>query len=96
MILMCAWSLTIWLCSIKVIGIPDDRLGEQVCACIKLKEGHTATEEDIKQFCKGKVSISNDDVTKGVHIKWLCDIKKVSISNDYVILKRWAYQMMML
>ena len=56
------------MCSIKVIGIPDDRLGEQVCACIKLKEGHTATEEDIKQFCKGKVSISNDDVIKNEHI----------------------------
>ena len=29
---------------------------EQVCAWIKLREGETATEDEIKQFCKGKIA----------------------------------------
>ena len=38
-----------------MIGVPDKRLGEQVCAWIKLKEGKEATEQEIKDFCKGEV-----------------------------------------
>ncbi|XP_071949631.1 medium-chain acyl-CoA ligase ACSF2, mitochondrial-like isoform X2 [Antedon mediterranea] len=41
---------------VQVIGIPDKRLGEEVCAWVKLKAGETATEDDIKQFCKGNIS----------------------------------------
>ena len=35
--------------------MPDKRLGEEVAAWVKLKEGQTASPEDIKDFCKGKV-----------------------------------------
>jgi long-chain acyl-CoA synthetase len=35
-----------------VIGIPDDRSGEAVKAFIQLKPGETATEEEIRAFCK--------------------------------------------
>ncbi|XP_072024538.1 medium-chain acyl-CoA ligase ACSF2, mitochondrial-like [Amphiura filiformis] len=41
---------------IQVIGIPDERLGEEVCAWIKLKSGQQATPEEIKQFCKGQIA----------------------------------------
>ena len=36
--------------------MPDPRLGEQVCAWIKLHQGEKATEEEIKDFCKGEVN----------------------------------------
>ena len=39
----------------QVVGVPDSRLGEQVCAWIRLKEGFDVTESSIKEFCKGKV-----------------------------------------
>lgn len=39
----------------QVVGVKDDRMGEEVCACIRLKSGETTTEEEIKAFCKGKV-----------------------------------------
>ncbi|MFX0063730.1 MAG: long-chain fatty acid--CoA ligase [Candidatus Hermodarchaeota archaeon] len=39
-----------------VIGVPDERHGEAVKAFIVLKEGETATEEDIKKFCEGKLT----------------------------------------
>ena len=35
-----------------VIGIPDEKWGEAVHACVVLKEGMTATEEEIIAFCK--------------------------------------------
>ncbi|ELU00234.1 hypothetical protein CAPTEDRAFT_220839 [Capitella teleta] len=41
---------------VQVVGVPDPRLQEQVCAWIKLKEGQTATADEIKEFCKGKLS----------------------------------------
>lgn len=37
----------------------DERLGEQVCACIKVKEGQTSSAEEIRAFCKGQVSIGD-------------------------------------
>jgi fatty-acyl-CoA synthase len=36
----------------QVIGVPDAKYGEQVMAWIKLKEGATATDADIREFCK--------------------------------------------
>jgi fatty-acyl-CoA synthase len=31
-------------------------MGEEVCAWIQLKEGQKATEEQIREFCKGQIS----------------------------------------
>ena len=39
--------------------MPDERLGEQVCAWIKLKEGEQATEQEMKDYCKGEVRNAN-------------------------------------
>ncbi|XP_067427033.1 medium-chain acyl-CoA ligase ACSF2, mitochondrial-like [Thunnus thynnus] len=41
---------------VQVVGVKDERLGEQVCACIRLKEGQTSSAEEIKAFCKGQIS----------------------------------------
>ncbi|MBQ9742960.1 MAG: acyl--CoA ligase [Ruminococcus sp.] len=38
---------------VAVIGLPDERLGEISAAIIELKKGYTATEEEIREFCKG-------------------------------------------
>jgi fatty-acyl-CoA synthase len=40
----------------QVIGVPDRRMGEEICVWIQLREGEVATEEEIKEFCKGKIS----------------------------------------
>ena len=39
-----------------VAGIPDPYRGETVKAYIVLKEGVTATEDEIREFCKGKIA----------------------------------------
>src|ERR1039457_3555570 len=36
----------------QVVGIPHARLGEVVCAWVRLQPGVEATEEEIKEFCK--------------------------------------------
>ena len=36
---------------VGVIGLPDERLGEITAAIIQLKEGMTATEEEINAYC---------------------------------------------
>lgn len=41
---------------VQVVGVPDKRLGEEIMAWIILKEGKTATNQSIIDFCKGKIS----------------------------------------
>jgi fatty-acyl-CoA synthase len=40
----------------RVIGVPDDRLDEVVVACIVLKEGTGATEDEIRSFLRERVA----------------------------------------
>ena len=41
---------------VEVIGAPDDKYGEEVCAWIKLREGQSVNEDDIRAFCKGRIA----------------------------------------
>ncbi|MBY6035456.1 AMP-binding protein [Fictibacillus nanhaiensis] len=41
---------------VQVIGVPDKKFGEKVAACIQLKEGHCLTADEVKKYCKGKIS----------------------------------------
>src|SRR5690606_20871792 len=41
---------------VQVVGVPDEKYGEEVAAWIILKEGEKATAEEIKSYFKGKMS----------------------------------------
>jgi len=41
---------------IQVYGVPDRKYGEQVMAAVVLKKGVEMTEEEVKEFCKGKIA----------------------------------------
>ena len=41
---------------VQVIGVPDQRVGEEVMAWLMLKPGETATEEEVREFCRGKIA----------------------------------------
>ena len=40
----------------QVIGVPDPKYGEELCAWIMLKTGEDATPEDIRSFCDGQIA----------------------------------------
>ena len=39
-----------------VIGVPDERFGEELMAWIRLREGAQLTEEAVREFCKGRIA----------------------------------------
>ena len=41
---------------VAVVGVPDHKYGEVVCACIRLKDGARATEDEIREFCRGQIA----------------------------------------
>ncbi len=44
------------IADVQVVGLPDEKLGESVAAWIKLKAGESATEDEIRDFCKGRIA----------------------------------------
>jgi len=41
---------------VQVIGVPDDRYGEELCAWIRLRDGEACEEEEIRAFCQGQIA----------------------------------------
>jgi fatty-acyl-CoA synthase len=41
---------------VAVVGVPDVKYGEAVCACVRLRDGMTATEAEIRDFCRGQIA----------------------------------------
>jgi len=41
---------------VQVIGVPDLRYGEELCAWVRLRDGERATAEEIRGFCQGQIS----------------------------------------
>ena len=44
------------IADVQVIGVPDQRFGEEIMAWIRLREGSTADAEEIKAFCRGRIA----------------------------------------
>jgi len=41
---------------VQVVGVPDPKYGEELCAWIRLRDGATADEEAIRDFCRARVA----------------------------------------
>ena len=41
---------------VQVVGLPDQKYGEELCAWIIAKPGMAPTEDDIRAFCKGQIA----------------------------------------
>lgn len=44
------------IADVQVVGLPDQRLGEIVLAWIRLKPGQSATAEEIRAHCQGRIA----------------------------------------
>jgi len=42
--------------AVEVAAVPSPRYGEQVGAFIRVKQGHTLTEAEVTDFCRGKIA----------------------------------------
>ena len=42
--------------AVQVFGIPDQRLGEEVCAFVILKPGQATSADDIRTFCQSRIA----------------------------------------
>jgi fatty-acyl-CoA synthase len=41
---------------VHVIGVPDTKYGEEVCAWVRLREGQEATGRELQEFCRGQIA----------------------------------------
>jgi fatty-acyl-CoA synthase len=41
---------------VYVVGVPDRKYGEELCAWVKVKDSHQLTDQEVKDFCKGKIA----------------------------------------
>jgi len=41
---------------VYVVGIPDEKYGEQILASVQLEDGEETTSEEMAQFCAGKIA----------------------------------------
>jgi fatty-acyl-CoA synthase len=41
---------------VQVIGVPDPRLGEEICAWVKLRPGQALSEAELREYCTGKIA----------------------------------------
>ena len=44
------------IADVQVVGVPDPKYGEAVCAWVMLHPGQTATEDEIRAFCRGRIA----------------------------------------
>ncbi len=41
---------------VEVVGVPDEKFGEEIAAWIRVHEGERMTEDEVREFCKGKLA----------------------------------------
>jgi fatty-acyl-CoA synthase len=41
---------------VQVIGVPDPKYGEELCAWIKVRPGQELTADQVKEYCQGKIA----------------------------------------
>jgi len=41
---------------VQIIGVPDVKYGEEICAWIRLREGEAATSDEIRAYCRGRIA----------------------------------------
>jgi fatty-acyl-CoA synthase len=41
---------------VQVIGVPDAKYGEELCAWVRLRAGSSLTEQQVREYCTGKIA----------------------------------------
>jgi fatty-acyl-CoA synthase len=41
---------------VQVVGVPDPKYGEELCAWIIVRDGQRLTEDEVRAFCQGQIA----------------------------------------
>jgi fatty-acyl-CoA synthase len=41
---------------VQVVGVPDAKYGEELCAWVRLRDGVLVTDDEIREFCRGQIA----------------------------------------
>ena len=44
------------IADVQVVGVPDEKYGEELCAWVQVKEGETLTLDEVRDFCRGQIA----------------------------------------
>jgi fatty-acyl-CoA synthase len=44
------------IADVQVVGVPDERYGEELCAWVIPRDGATLAEDDVRAFCRGRLA----------------------------------------
>ena len=41
---------------VQVVGVPDVRYGEELCAWVRLREGQEVSGDELREWCRGRIA----------------------------------------
>jgi len=41
---------------VQIVGVPDERMGEEICAWVRLRKGQSLSADELRAYCKGKIA----------------------------------------
>jgi len=44
------------IADVQVVGVPDERFGEELLACVIVKPDATLSEDEVRDFCRGRIA----------------------------------------
>jgi len=44
------------IADVQVVGVPDARYGEELCAWVRARDGAVLAEDDVREFCRGRLA----------------------------------------
>ena len=44
------------IADVSVVGVPDERYGEELCACVVTRRGGAARRGPVREFCRGRLA----------------------------------------
>jgi fatty-acyl-CoA synthase len=44
------------IAEVQVVGVPDAKYGEELCACVRVRPGMSVTADEVHEFCRGKIA----------------------------------------